>query len=174
MRLQLNLEMRRIRRPLAKQLTTCENTSSLFVLDLAGSANAPMNSSENSGRVFNMRKGIFPVKTSKNWMVSSSEAFLRTRPTRVLRGSRAILKTGPSFSLRACNSGSLSSASTHIVRNLCMVKVLPSFPTRSCLNSTGPFGSSILITMAIMANSQQKQISTAALKTMSKARLIAQ
>ena len=37
-----------------------------------------------------------------------------------------------------------------------------------------PFGSSILITMAIMANSQQKQISTAALKTMSKARLIAQ
>ena len=50
MRLQLNLEMRRIRRPLAKQLTTCENTSSLFVLDLAGSANAPIDFSENSGR----------------------------------------------------------------------------------------------------------------------------
>ena len=40
-RLQLNPEMRCIRRPLAKQLTTCENTFPLFVLDLAGSANAP-------------------------------------------------------------------------------------------------------------------------------------
>ena len=57
-RLELNQEMRRIRRSLAKQLTTCENTFPLFVLDLAGSANAPMDFSENSGRIFNMRKGI--------------------------------------------------------------------------------------------------------------------
>ena len=48
--LQLHSETRRTRRPLAKQLTTCENTFTLFVLDLAGSANAPIDFSENSGR----------------------------------------------------------------------------------------------------------------------------
>ena len=58
MRFQLQLDMQRVRRPLTKQPTTFENISSLFVLELAGSANAPMDSSENSGRVFNMRKGI--------------------------------------------------------------------------------------------------------------------
>ena len=58
MRLQVQLDMQRVRKPLAKQLATFENISSLFVLELAGSANAPMDSSENSGRVFNMRKGI--------------------------------------------------------------------------------------------------------------------
>ena len=76
-RLQLNPEMRCIRRPLAKQLTTCENTFPLFVLDLAGSANAPMDSSENSGRVFNMRKGISPANTLMNWG-SSSRLSLRS------------------------------------------------------------------------------------------------
>ncbi len=50
MRLQLHSETRRTRRPLAKQLTTCENTFTLFVLDFAGSENAPIDFSENSGR----------------------------------------------------------------------------------------------------------------------------
>ena len=66
MQLQLSKEMRRIRRPFAKQLTTCESAFSLFVLDLAGSANAPIDFSENSGRVFNMRKGISPLNTFQN------------------------------------------------------------------------------------------------------------
>ena len=58
MKLKLHSETRRVRRPLAKQLATCENTFPPFVLDLAGSANAPIHLTENSGRIFNMRKGM--------------------------------------------------------------------------------------------------------------------
>lgn len=144
-RLQLNPEMRRIRRLLAKQLTTCENAFSLFVLDLAGSANAPMDFSENSGRVFNMRKGISDRSTLMNWGNSSSDSLRSHLPTRVMRGSAAIFNTGPLFSLSSLSSASLSSASTHMLRNLYMLNSLPSLPTRFCLKKTGALGSSILM-----------------------------
>ena len=110
-------------------------------------------------------------RTLTNWGSSSSDSFRSHLPTRVMRGSSAILNTGPVFSLSSLSSASLSSASTHMLRNFNIRKVLPSLPTRSWLKNTGPFGSSTLIRIAIMANSQQNATSTAALKTISNTRL---
>ena len=83
-----------------------------------------------------------------------------------------ILNTGPVFSLRHCSSSRRSSASTHMLRNLCILNVRPSRPTRSCKKMTGPFGSSAFTRIAMIAYSQQKHTSTAALNTTSNARLM--
>ena len=62
-----------------------------------------------------------------------------------------ILNTGPDFSLRPCSSSSLSSASMHMLLNLCILKTRPSLPTRSWEKMTGPFGSSAFTRIAITA-----------------------
>ena len=61
---------------------------------------------------------------------SSSRLSLRIHlPTRVMRGSSAILKTGPDFSLSSCSSASFASASTHMLRNLFISNSRPPFVT---------------------------------------------
>ena len=57
-----------------------------------------------------------------------------------------------------------------MLRNLYMRKVLPPLPTRSWRKNTGPFGSSTLISTAMIANSQQKATRTIRLNAMSKQR----
>ena len=104
----MNLEMRRIRRPFAKQLTTCENAFPLFVLDLAGSANAPMDFSENSGRVFNMRKGMSPFTMFTSYGSSSMEVFLSMAPIGVMTA----------LSSRITRVGMFGGVSIFMVRNL--------------------------------------------------------
>ena len=94
---------------------------------------------------------IFDPRQLINWGNSSKESFLIMRPTRVMRGSRLILNTGPVFSFKVIRRSSCDSASTYMLRNFHIMKRSPFLPIRSCLKITGPFGSSILMAMAMRA-----------------------
>ena len=59
-------------------------------------------------------------------------------PTFVVRGSFSILKAGPSASFKCATSSNLSSASTHIERNLYILNIFPFLPTRSCKKNAFP------------------------------------
>lgn len=61
------------------------------------------------------------------------------RPTRVMRGSRVTLKTGPLISLKTASSCFRCSASVQpSVRNSYMVNGRPFRPLRCCRKMTGP------------------------------------
>jgi hypothetical protein len=59
-----------------------------------------------------------PRSTFQSCGNSSRFVFRSSRPTGVIRGSRAILNAGPSCSFSALSSRCLASASAHIVRSL--------------------------------------------------------
>ena len=90
---------------------------------------------------------------------SSILVFLKNFPTRVTLRSSTFAHWGP-----------FSSASVCIERNLYIINGFPSFPRRSCLNSTGPFESSF-IAAAIIGINKSKTRPTTIAATMSKARL---
>ena len=176
-RLQLNPEMRRIRRSLTKQLTTCENTSSLFVLDLAGSANAPMDFSENSGRVFNMRKGISDRSTLMNWGNSSSDSLRSHLPTRPLAHAsdariRGDLEHWAAFLVKLPELGEPVLGIHAHAAELVHVEFFAILTNALLLEKDGGLGIVDFDGMATITNNQLKDTRTKALKTMSNARFV--
>jgi hypothetical protein len=73
---------------------------------------------------------------------SSRLVFRRNPPTRVMRGSFGILKSGGGRMLRCWSEAFSSSAFWTIVRNLNIGKRTPCWPVRCWAKSTGPGDSS--------------------------------
>ena len=172
MQLQLNPEMRRIRRSLAKQLTTCENAFSLFVLDLAGSANAPMDFSENSGRVFNLRKGISDRSTLMNWGKLVERQLAQPLAHASNARIRGDLEHWAAFLVKLPELGEPVLGIHAHAAELVHVEFFAILTNALLLEKDGPLGSSILMAMATITNNQLKATRTKALKTMSNARFV--
>ena len=113
-----------------------------------------------------------PLRTLISCGSSSRLVRRRTWPILVIRGSRAILNSGPVRWLSPSMAASRASASTTIVRNLSIPNSAPSRPTRCWRNSTGP-PSSRLTRMAMTASTGEATSRSAPATTMSNSRLTA-
>ena len=111
-----------------------------------------------------------PLTTLISCGSSSIEVLRRNWPTRVTRGSSAILNIGPAASLCAISSGSIDSAPCTIVRSLYTVKGLPLRPTRVWVKST-PRPAVTLMASAASASTGETSSSPSDAATMSKPRL---
>src|SRR3954453_21378063 len=96
-----------------------------------------------------------PRRTLRIWGSSSRLVLRRNRPTRVMRGSFGILKSGGGRMLRWASDAFSSSALATMVRNLNIGKRRPNWPVRDCRIRTGPGLSSRIAGGAMSAPAHQ-------------------